>query len=83
MNKPSLFSNAVRSIQIGIEVSSKNDPRRALSAVRNSYAGILLLAKEVLVRAVPNANSDDILSNRYKPVPEEAAAGFEPTTFRL
>lgn len=70
VSKPSLFSNAVQSIQIGIEDYSKNDPRRALSAVRNFYAGILLLAKEVLVRAVPNADPDDILSERYKPVPD-------------
>jgi hypothetical protein len=46
-----LFDNAIQSIQLGIEDYEHNDPMRALSAVRNFYAGTLLLAKEVLVRA--------------------------------
>jgi hypothetical protein len=45
-----LFDNAIQSIQLGIEDYQANDPRRALSAVRNFYSGVLLLAKEVLVR---------------------------------
>lgn len=69
MSTGSLFANAVQSIQIGIEDYGKNDPRRALSAVRNFYAGVLLLAKEVLVRSVPGASPDDILADRYKPLP--------------
>ncbi len=51
-----LFENAVLSIQLGVEDYQANDPKRALSAVRNFHAGILLLAKEVLVRAAPGAN---------------------------
>ena len=42
----SLLTNAVQSIQIGIEDFSSTDPRRILSTVRNLYAGILLLLKE-------------------------------------
>lgn len=48
-----LFENAVQSIQLGVEDYQDNDPKRALSAVRNFYAGVLLLAKEALVRAAP------------------------------
>ncbi|WP_145729104.1 hypothetical protein [Nitrospirillum pindoramense] len=62
-----LFLNAVQSIQIGIEDYERNDPKRALSAVRNLYAGTLLLAKEVLARQVPGATLDEVLSARYRP----------------
>ncbi|MDP1748339.1 MAG: hypothetical protein Q8L22_02695 [Reyranella sp.] len=63
-----LYANAVQSIQIGIEDYQATDQKRALSAVRNLYAGILLLAKEVLVRAVPGTDPKKVLSARYKPV---------------
>jgi hypothetical protein len=49
-----LFKNAAGSVQLGIEDYQANDPKRALSAVRNFYTGTLLLAKEILVGAVPN-----------------------------
>jgi hypothetical protein len=65
-----LFENAVQSIQLGVEDYQANDPKRALSAVRNFYAGVLLLAKEVLVRAAPNADPQDVIGARYKPVPD-------------
>lgn len=65
-----LFENAVQSIQLGVEDYQVNDPKRALSAVRNFYAGVLLLAKEVLVRAAPGANPEDVIGVRYKPVPD-------------
>jgi len=63
-----LFTNAVQSLQNGMEDYRSNDPKRALSAVRNTYAGILLLAKEVLVRSAPAVDPKNILSSRYKPV---------------
>ncbi len=78
-----LFDNAVQSIQLGIEDYESNDPRRALSAVRNFYAGILLLAKEVLIRAAPNANAKDVVSARYKPVPDgRGGVNFVPISQR-
>jgi hypothetical protein len=74
-----LFGNAVQSIQLGIEDYQANDPRRALSAVRNFYAGVLLLAKEVLVRQVPDADPDEVLGARYKPVPDrDGGVRYEP-----
>jgi hypothetical protein len=66
----SLLDNAIQSLQLGIEDYQANDPKRALSAVRNFYAGVLLLAKEVLVRAAPDADPDEILGAHYKPVPD-------------
>ena len=65
-----LFKNAVQSIVLGLEDYQTNEPNRALSAVRNLYAGVLLLGKEVLVRQVPNANADVLLAARVKPIPD-------------
>jgi DNA-directed RNA polymerase subunit RPC12/RpoP len=65
-----LFENAVQSIQLGVEDYQANDPRRPLSSVRNFYAGVLLLAKEVLVRQVPDSAPENVLAARFKPVPD-------------
>lgn len=65
-----LLQNAVDSLAVGVEDYSANDPRRTLSAVRNFYAGTLLLAKEVLTRVAPKADPDEILGAKYKPVPD-------------
>jgi hypothetical protein len=55
---------------MGIEDYASDKPDRSLSTVRNFYAGVLLLAKEVLVRAAPNADPDEVIGARYKPVPD-------------
>ena len=65
-----LFKNAVQSIILGLEDYQTKDADRTLSAVRNYYAGLLLLAKEVLVRAVPDVEESEILAANYKPVPD-------------
>jgi hypothetical protein len=62
-----LLQNAINSIQIGIEDYQSKDSRRSISAVRNYYAGILLLAKAVLVKACPNVPLEIVLASRYKP----------------
>jgi ribosomal protein S27AE len=63
-----LFENAVASIRMGIEDYRSQDQFRDISAVRNYYAGLLLLAKEALVRRVPNENPDLILAAKMRPV---------------
>ena len=68
----SLFENAVQSIQLGVEDYQANEPARALSAVRNFYAGLLLLAKEVLVRRAPKTDANEIIAARYKPIPDDS-----------
>lgn len=55
-----ILTNAVASIQIGVEDFQSNDPRRVLSAMRNITAGILLLFKEKLRQRSP-PNSHDLL----------------------
>lgn len=67
-----IFTNAVESIKMGIEDYAQVNPARALSAVRNFYAGVLLLGKEVLIRTAPLANPDDIVGAKYAPVPDGA-----------
>lgn len=58
----SILDNALQSIQIGVEdyLAMTDDPRRALSAVRNLSAGVLLLLKERL-RELSPPNSDEVL----------------------
>lgn len=57
-NMTGIFANAVDSIRMGIEDHAIDTPARASSAVRNFYAGVLLLGKEVLIRAAPLADAD-------------------------
>ena len=64
-----IFDNAIYSIQLGVEDYENKDPKRAMSAARNFYAGVLLLAKEVLVRQVSVIDPYEVLSVRYKPIP--------------
>lgn len=74
----SLFDNAIQSLQLGVQDYESNDPRRPLSAVRNFFAGTLLLAKEVLVRAAPKADPKEVLAATFKPVPD-ATGGVDLT----
>jgi len=55
-----ILTNAVQSIQIGVEDFQSDDSRRVLSAIRNVTAGILLLFKEKL-RLLSPADSDEVL----------------------
>ena len=69
-----LFENAILSIRLGIEDYESNDPARAISAVRNFYAGVLLLAKEVLVQKASKDDPQEVISKHYKP--KFGAGGF-------
>ena len=66
-----VFENAVTSIRLGIEDFEDGSDGRILSATRNYYAGLILLAKECLIREVPESNSMEIIGARFKPVPDE------------
>lgn len=52
-NSNNLYSNAISSIQMGVEDFSKDDPKRMLSAVRNIYSGLVLLYKSKLWELSP------------------------------
>lgn len=55
---------------MGIEDFRQQDRDRDISAVRNFYAGLLLLAKEALIRAAPSADPDLIIGAKIKPIPD-------------
>ena len=65
-----LFLNAIKSLQLGLEDYQANDPKRSLSAVRNFYAGTLLMAKAALVKQVLEADPALVLAASYKPKPD-------------
>ncbi len=56
-----LLANAISSIEVGVEDYKLNEPRRAASAVRNLYAGVLLLLKEKLRRDSPAGSNDALI----------------------
>lgn len=63
-----LLQNAVSSLRMGIEDYKQQDDARAASAVRNFYAGILLLAKCALIEAAPNADPMLVIAGKVEPV---------------
>lgn len=63
-----MLKNAVESIQIGMEDFHNKDPRRVLSAIRNLYAGILLLFKCKLQRLSPEESDEVLLKEKVTPV---------------
>lgn len=67
---PSLFENAVASIRMGVEDFLQQDADRDISAVRNFYSGILLLAKEAIIRQAPNADPAVVIGAKAKPLPD-------------
>lgn len=71
-----IFDNAVTSITLGIEDFETGTDERMLSAARNYYAGLLLLAKECLVCAAPEADAMEIIGAKFKPIPD-GAGGVE------
>lgn len=68
-DKLDLLENAIASIKVGIEDYESKDRHRSISAVRNFYAGILLLGKQCLLNVVPKADPMDVLGTRYEPIP--------------
>ena len=62
-----LLANAIASIQVGVEDYETGQPARTVSATRNLHAGLLLLAKWVLVGTVQNATEDDVIAIAYEP----------------
>ena len=70
-----LLRNAITSIQLGVEDYSSDDARRAISAVRNMSAGVLLLCKEVLRRLSPEGSNDVLIRSRWRFVKGEDGQG--------
>lgn len=68
----SMMKNAVDSIGIGMEDYHDDDPRRALSAIRNFYAGILLLFKCKLQELSPPGSQEALLKRSIIPIIDPA-----------
>jgi len=68
----SILKNALASIEIGVEDYKSDDERRKISAVRNVYAGILLLFKEKLRRLSPKNTPDILIYSGIKPTLNQA-----------
>lgn len=66
----SIIDNAVLSIQVGVEDYLSEDGRRKYSAVRNIYAGLLLLYKEKLKQLSPERDKELLIKARIKPIPD-------------
>lgn len=66
-----IFKNAVTSIMLGVEDFETGCDARMLSAARNYYAGLLLLAKECLIHAAPEADPMEIVGAKFKPIPDD------------
>ncbi|MDH2076886.1 hypothetical protein [Pseudomonas atacamensis] len=64
----SILNNAVESIQIGMEDFHDDDHRRVLSAIRNLYAGILLLFKYKLQQLSPDGSDEVLLKVKILPL---------------
>ncbi|WP_207955630.1 hypothetical protein [Pseudomonas putida] len=64
----SMLQNAVTSIQLGVEDFHSDDPRRVLSAIRNLYAGLLLLFKCKLQQLSPVGSDEVLLKTEITPV---------------
>lgn len=62
-----LLSNAVASIQLGVEDYQVGSHPRLMSAVRNIHAGILLLYKEALLRLSPEDSNEVLIKSRIAP----------------
>jgi uncharacterized protein YbaR (Trm112 family) len=70
----SLLTNAVQSIEIGVEDFRSSDPRRLISAVRNVQAGVLLLCKEKLRSLSPLGSDEVLIKARISPGLDAAGA---------
>jgi hypothetical protein len=62
-----LLTNAIESIQAGVEDYKTATRPRLLSAVRNIHSGILLLYKEALRRLSPAGTNDVLISAKVSP----------------
>lgn len=63
----SLLKNAIHSIEAGVEDYKYGGDKRNASAVRNVYAGVLLLLKEKLVRLSPVYDNELLIKKRITP----------------
>ncbi len=69
-----LLTNAVESIQVGVEDYLVGTRPRLLSAIRNVHAGILLLYKEALLRRSPPDSNEALIKAKIEPKTDVSGA---------
>jgi len=74
----SILKNAIDSIELGVEDYQGNQPKRLVSAVRNFYAGILLLFKYKLA-SISRNNDEALLKQQVLPVQENGKITWKGT----
>ena len=62
-----LLKNAIKSIQLGVNDYNTGDEEKGISAVRNLYAGMLLLFKEKLLRLSPEDSNEVLIKEQIVP----------------
>ena len=62
-----LLTNAIEAIQVGVEDYKKGCRPRLLAAVRNIYAGLLLVYKEALRRKSPPGSEEVLIKAQVQP----------------
>ncbi|WP_146042188.1 hypothetical protein [Chromobacterium sinusclupearum] len=67
----SILKNAIESIQTGVEDYERTDARKSASAVRNIFAGLLLLYKEKLCRPSPDYDKELLIKQNIHPTVNE------------
>ena len=65
-----LLTNAIESIQIGVEDWQAGGRPRLIAAVRSIHAGILLLFKEALLRQCPPDSNEVLIKALVRPAPD-------------
>lgn len=68
--------NAIAAIRMGVEDFASDDDERALSAIRNFYSGVLLLAKHALSTLAPGVPIEELIGAQYKPVPDDGGVKY-------
>ena len=61
-----LLTNAIEAIQVGVEDYKKGSRPRLLAAVRNIYAGLLLVYKEALRRRSPPGSNEVLIKEKVR-----------------
>lgn len=62
-----IYDNAISSLILGVEDYQSDDDRRMISALRNFYAGVLLLGKACLLNAADVSDPMEVLAARFTP----------------
>lgn len=71
-----ILKNSIDSIQLGIDDFESNEDKRIISSVRNLYAGILLLFKELLLRLSPSGSNEVLLKTLVLPLKQSNGTIF-------